>query len=148
MPNLDLTFNMVLELLRLVCYMLNAITPQIVVSMSHLSLSQYNVTVKCGSFATEDHMLHVNETSVSTQACDIVKLMVFITSSTYLYTDLITLLRLICGYLGSNVLMKAMKLDRSPRWRGRFSHAYIFARFFAHSLNPGFLAPIACCIAE
>ena len=120
----------------------------IVVCMSHCSSRQYNVTSNYISFATEDHISHVNETSVSAQAWDIVHRVGFTTSSTYSCTHLVTVLRLIGGYLGFTVLMKSVKHGRSPRCSSRFSHACIIAMAFTHCLNRGFFDPIAWFFAE
>ena len=81
----------------------------------------------------EDRMSHVNETSLIAQAYDTVLRMDFTTSFVSSSIDLVIPLRLICGYIGSTDLMKAMKSGRSPCCKGRFSHAHSFAMDFIHS---------------
>ena len=120
MPKSDLTCNMALQMLRLVWWTLNFIVPRIMVYMSHFSSTQCNVTVNHRSIASKDHMSHVNKTSVCAQAFNIVHNIYFNTSFVYSAADSVTLFPLICGYLGSTVLMKAVKPCRYPRCKGRF----------------------------
>ena len=139
MPNSNLTFNMALEMLCLVCCTLNAIVSRIMVCVFHFPSSQCNVTVNYRSFATEGHMSNANKTSFCLQTYDIVYRMHFTTSSACSSNDLVTFLRLIRGHLGSTVLMKAVKSGGSSRFKSRLSHAHCFT--IAHSLNRGPFGP-------
>ena len=132
-PNLDLTCNVALEMLHLLCSTLIAIVPRIMVHISHFSSSQCNVIVKYRSFVTEGHMSHVNKTSVSTQNCDTVQHMDFTASSSYSSTALAALPQLICGYLGSTVLMKTVK-PVAPQGAMTNSPMYTFLQGLSHAL--------------